>query len=79
MLVYIKKQSKTNTLFLKNNITIELILLLLATCLWVEDIDAILVFIVHCLPIQVSQSTGCMRRLHDMRRLHHLSQERYPT
>lgn len=52
---------------------------LLATCLWVEDVDAILVFLGHRLPVQVSQSSGCVRRLHDVRGLHHLRQDRNPA
>lgn len=52
---------------------------LLATCLWVQDIDAIWVFLFYCLPVQVCKSASCVRRLHDVRALHHLSQDRHPA
>lgn len=52
---------------------------LLATCLRVEDVDAILVFLGHGLPVQVRQSSGCVGRLHDVGRLHHLRQDRNPA
>lgn len=55
------------------------IIIILAACLRMEDIDSILVFLMNCLPVKISQSSGCMRCLHDMRRLHHLCQDRHPT
>lgn len=44
-----------------------------------EDVDTILIFLFNCLPVQVGQSARCMGRLHDVRRLHHLSQDRHPA
>lgn len=52
---------------------------LLATCLRVEDVDAILVLLSHGLPVEVRQSSGSMWCLHDVRRLHHLCQDRNPA
>lgn len=52
---------------------------LLATCLRVKDIDAILVFLSHRFPVQVSQCSGCVRCLHDVRGLHHLRKDRNPA